>query len=766
MKRLFILFLLFALHSHRVPAQHSFAKWTIHFSYFSTDMVEESPQKVYAVAEGALFSYGKEDRSIETYDKKNGLSDCEIRFIRYNKQTKSLLIIYRNGHIDLLKENGIVNIPDLYTNTSIRNKEVNAVFIHNEYAYISTAFGIIALDMNREEIPETYHLSVNTTSCCIIGQSIYAATADGILQGEMTDNLLDRNNWKTYALSTSLFDTKAVNDLFVFDGTLCFFVKNRGIYYMNNQTATTLLSNNTLSAVKLTNDRLIAIAPSRFYLFPNIKDYDLVTDISINDISSYTNDTYWIAEGSNGLKQIAKGSTGAYGTITESILLNGPRINSPYKMICTPSKLYVIAGGKTASGVRFGLSGMLMMYDYEKWTFIDHTPAMEAFGMQIRDYLSIAIHPDDPENLFISSFGEGVVEFKNNLPVQLYNYKNSALQTILKDNLHYHFIDGLCYDKQGNLWMTNSEVSHAIKVLDKEGQWHSLFVESLDTKYTINDILITADNYKWINIPRVTSGIAILDDKGTLDDPDDTSVFYNSFKDTDGNDFSSTGYTCMAEDKNNYVWVGTNRGPVCFMNPSRAFDTSNFRCSRIKLTNDEGSLYYFLDNVRITCITVDSGNRKWIGTESNGVYVLNESNDGIVYEFNTTNSPLLSDHIYSIATNNQTGEVFIGTDKGLVSYKGDATEGKPDFSDVYVFPNPVRPEFDEHVTITGLMDNTQVKITDLNGNIIYQTKSTGGQVTWNVRNRSGNRVASGVYLVLGATENSSESVVTKIAVVN
>ncbi|MDR1879498.1 MAG: T9SS type A sorting domain-containing protein [Tannerellaceae bacterium] len=766
MKRLFILSLLFALHSHSLPAQRAFEKWNIHLSYFSTDMVEESPQKVYAVAGGALFSYGKEDASIDTFDKKKGLSDSDIRFIRYNKQTKSLLIIYSNGNIDLLKDDGIVNIPDIYLNTSIRNKEVNAVLIHDEYAYLSTAFGIVALDMNREEIPETYQLAVNTSSCCVVGQTIYAATGDGILQGEMTDNLLDRNNWKAYPLSASLFDPRAVNDLFLFDGNLCFFVKNRGIYYMNAQTPATLLANNTLTSVKLANDRLAAIAPSRFYLFPNIKTYDLVTDISINDISSYTNDAYWIAGGSDGLKQIAKESAGSYGTITESILLNGPRINSPYKMICTPSKLYVIAGGKTLGGVRFGLPGILMMYDYQKWTFIDHTPAQEMFGMQIRDYLSVAIRPDDPDNLFISSFGEGVVEFKDNLPVQLYNYKNSALQTIIKDNLHYHFIDGLCFDRQGNLWMTNSEVSHAIKVLDREGQWHSLFVESLDTKFTINDILITADNYKWINIPRVTAGIAILDDKGTLDDTDDTSVFYGSFKDTDGNDFLSTGYTCMAEDKSGYVWVGTIKGPICFMNPSRAFDPAGFICSRIKLTNDEGSLYYFLDNVRVTCITVDSGNRKWIGTESNGVYVLNESNDEIVYEFNTANSPLLSDHIYAIATNNQTGEVFIGTDKGLVSYQGDATEGKPDFSDVYVFPNPVRPEFDEHVTITGLMDNTQVKITDLNGNLIYQAKSIGGQVTWNVRNRSGNRVASGVYLVLGATENSSESVVTKIAVVN
>ena len=162
---------------------------------------------------------------------------------------------------------------------------------------------------------------------------------------------------------------------------------------------------------------------------------------------------------------------------------------------------------------------------------------------------------------------------------------------------------------------------------------------------------------------------------------------------------------------------------------------------------------------------VDNGNRKWIGTDGSGVYVLSEDNQEIVHQFNTSNSPLLSDKIYSIEINENTGEVFIGSDKGLVSYKGEATKGKDDYSDVYAYPNPVRPEHRDKVTITGLMDNSIVKITDLNGNLVYQTKSLGGQAIWNCRNTKGVRVASGVYLVLSATEDSKESIVTKIAVI-
>ncbi len=315
--------------------------------------------------------------------------------------------------------------------------------------------------------------------------------------------------------------------------------------------------------------------------------------------------------------------------------------------------------------------------------------------------------------------------------------------------------------------MTNSEVNHAIKILDKEGNWHSLSVESLNNKYTVNDILVTSNNDKWVNIARPTDQICItvIANSSSLDEA--TSHKFTSFIDTDGNDYSPNSYNCMAEDKNGYVWVGTSKGPIYFTNPKLASSDnhSSIRCTRVKLSDEDGTLYYFLDNIMITTIKVDDGNRKWIGTQSDGVYVLSEDNQEVVHQFNTSNSPLPSDEIYSIEINKNTGEVFIGTNKGLVSYKGEATEGKSDYSEVSAYPNPVRPEYMDKVTITGLMDNSNVKITDIRGNLIYQTKSLGGQATWNCRNKSGNRVATGTYLVLSATENAKESVVTKIAVV-
>ena len=330
----------------------------------------------------------------------------------------------------------------------------------------------------------------------------------------------------------------------------------------------------------------------------------------------------------------------------------------------------------------------------------------------------------------------------------------------------FMLVPGLAFDKNGNLWMTSSEVNHAVLVLDKAGAWHRLDIEQLRGVYTINDILITSTNDKWIYVPRNTPKLVMIPNSESLDEV--SSYEFTTLIDTDGKELTPSNYTCVAEDKDGYIWVGTNRGAVYFTKPriSSAEDKAATRCTRVKYTNEEtGNLAYFLDNVVVTTLKVDAGNRKWIGTKGNGVYVLDNDNETIVYQFNTTNSPLLSDNIYDIEINDKTGEVFIGTDKGLNSYQGEASEGKSDYSEIYAYPNPVRPEHMDKVTIVGLMDNSNVKITDLNGNIIYQTKSLGGQAIWNCRNASGSRVATGVYLVLASTEEASESVVTKIIVV-
>lgn len=768
--------ILFSFFSFTVlAANFNTTGWKTYLSYNNTNSVEESNDQVFVVAEGSLYTYGKDDNSIKQYYKGNGLNDNTISLIRYNKQTKSLLIIYDNSNIDILEGGVATNLPYLSTSTSIRDKQINSVLVNDEYAYLSTAFGIVVVNMAKKEITDTYKLSLNITSCAIQNGNIYASTTNkaevssGIIYASLKENLLDKANWKPYGLS-NLSDSHTISAIASFKNTLFYLVSQQGIFYENNGELSRIINSSTLKYMKVIGEKLACIDNSRVFIVSDTQKFDQI-NLSINDISTYQTDKYWIAEGSKGLRSIQRKGSNSFEALNEPIILDGPYSNSAFDIVCKNDKVYMIIGGKDLlNGKRFDKGGYILTYDYDKWSFIDPKEAQKKLDLprNPRDYTSIAVTTDDSndEIVYASSMGDGVIQYKNGTPVQSYNEKNAFKETAGGYGSGYCYIDGLAFDKNGNLWMTSSEVNHAVLVLDKAGAWHRLDIEQLRGVYTINDILITSTNDKWIYVPRNTPKLVMIPNSESLDEV--SSYEFTTLIDTDGKELTPSNYTCVAEDKDGYIWVGTNRGAVYFTKPriSSAEDKAATRCTRVKYTNEEtGNLAYFLDNVVVTTLKVDAGNRKWIGTKGNGVYVLDNDNETIVYQFNTTNSPLLSDNIYDIEINDKTGEVFIGTDKGLNSYQGEASEGKSDYSEIYAYPNPVRPEHMDKVTIVGLMDNSNVKITDLNGNIIYQTKSLGGQAIWNCRNANGSRVATGVYLVLASTEEASESVVTKIIVV-
>ena len=768
--------ILFSFFSFTVlAANFNTTGWKTYLSYNNTNSVEESNDQVFVVAEGSLYTYGKEDNSIKQYYKGNGLNDNTISLIRYNKQTKSLLIIYDNSNIDILEGGVATNLPYLSTSTSIRDKQINSVLVNDEYAYLSTAFGIVVVNMAKKEIKDTYKLSLNITSCAIQNGNIYASTTNkaevssGIIYASLKENLLDKANWKPYGLS-NLSDSHTISAIAAFKNTLFYLVSQQGIFYENNGELSRIINSSTLKYMKVIGEKLACIDNSRVFIVSDTQKFDQI-NLSINDISTYQTDKYWIAEGSKGLRSIQRKGSNSFEALNEPIILDGPYSNSAFDIVCKNDKVYMIIGGKDLlNGKRFDKGGYILTYDYDKWSFIDPKESQKKLNLprNPRDYTSIAVTTDDSndEIVYASSMGDGVIQYKNGTPVQSYNEKNAFKETAGGYGSGYCYIDGLAFDKNGNLWMTSSEVNHAVLVLDKAGAWHRLDIEQLRGVYTINDILITSTNDKWIYVPRNTPKLVMIPNSESLDEV--SSYEFTTLIDTDGKELTPSNYTCVAEDKDGYIWVGTNRGAVYFTKPriSSAEDKAATRCTRVKYTNEEtGNLAYFLDNVVVTTLKVDAGNRKWIGTKGNGVYVLDNDNETIVYQFNTNNSPLLSDNIYDIEINDKTGEVFIGTDKGLNSYQGEASEGKSDYSEIYAYPNPVRPEHMDKVTIVGLMDNSNVKITDLNGNIIYQTKSLGGQAIWNCRNANGSRVATGVYLVLASTEEASESVVTKIIVV-
>ena len=770
---LFFLWVLLVSSFQYVGAQGT-GTWTSYLSYYNTTLVAEGDNSVYAVANGSLYSYGKEDQSLKFYSRENGLNDNDITAIGYNQDVDKLLVVYSNGNMDLMSESGTYNLPYLQTTTNIQDKTLNSLYFYNEYAYLSLNSAIVVVNMSKNEIMDTYRLNKTIYSVAIMGDQIYAATDEGMLIASTSANLLDSSNWSELSITTDKFDTDAISKLEVFQDKLCLFIEGKGVYYLDaSNTPQNLCLSSSLTGMTLQGDRLLAYTASSTYIYTSLTEWTQVATGTTYDIASQnSSNTYWVAAGADGLlgMELNDGemTLSVYGLIA---LEDSPKWNYCDFMTFQQGKLWVAGGGRWTD--RDNRPATLASYADGQWTNLDEDALAEEANTSVADMTSVAVDPSDPTHYFASTWGEGVFEFKDGEFVTQYNRSNSTLEASTTWNAnHYIRVDGLCYDDDGNLWMTNTAPSSCINVLKADGTWTALQSSDYNVlydQYLVDKILITSDGYKWVNIPREDVCIVVFDDNGTIDDTsDDTVNKFSSFNlnSSSGETISVSGYFCMAEDKNGDIWIGTDRGPIICPVPERAITSpSSIYCTRIVRSLEDDISTYFLYNTKVTAIAVDGGNRKWIGTEGSGVFLVSEDGSETIESYTTEDSPLPSDNIVSIAINPETGEVFFGTENGIVSYVSDASEGKEDYSEVYAYPNPVRPEYADQVTITGLMEDSNVKITDVNGNIIYQATSNGGTLTWNCHNRKGRRVASGVYLVLASTPEGKESVVTKIMVI-
>jgi hypothetical protein len=318
-------------------------------------------------------------------------------------------------------------------------------------------------------------------------------------------------------------------------------------------------------------------------------------------------------------------------------------------------------------------------------------------------------------------------------------------------------------DNDKNLWISGTEVPGTLKALKPDNEGWIVNPATIDVQ-TAGDLIVTRSGHKWVILPR-GNGLFILDDNDTPDYYDDDLFKQMYVTDPDGKVISFV--YCLAEDHDGNIWAGTDQGPLIYYNPDKVFE-EEIKAYRIKIPRNDGSgladLVLFTES--INSIAVDGANRKWLGTASSGAYLLSSDGTRRLRNYNEQNSPILSNTIASVAVDNETGDVWFVTSKGIISVRGDATEGREEYSDIYSFPNPVREDYEGNVTVTGLMKDTQIRITDISGNLVYETVSDGGQATWDLKTYNGRRVATGVYLVFCASSDGSQAAVTKILVIN
>lgn len=682
-------------------------QWNAYLAYHDITDIEPAGQLIYVLSSNDLFSYNVNDKSVYAYNKTNSISDTEINYIAWNSTAKKLIIIYSNYNIDLLDNNfNVENISDYYSKAMTDNKTVNNVTINGNNAYISTGFGIIKLNMRDAEISETYNLGKNVTDCSVSGNIISAKTSDGIYQGNTIHNLVDPNNWTLTTQSVTFSDA---NDI----------------------------------TVSTTNGYTEYIA------------YDA------------TNKCYWSNQKNGCLQGWTKSDRGERTIIASEINADGPKYNYFGFMKFTQGNLYSCGGGWSYTNDRYR-PGALQQYDGNKWIKYEDDIKTKTKSEYI-DLMCLDVHPNNA-NIVYACGRTGLYEFNDGKFVKYYNKDNSPLFSLLNTN-NYLMTFSCIFDRNNNLWCFNSgvnkenEVNAAHKLFNNT--WTSYHNDNLTEgnkntlRNMLNPILDHESNIWFVNNHWGYPALC------TFKPTNIESKIYSSFVNQDGITISPTSVYCTAEDKNYNIWICTNLGPLYISYTSIKNDDLTFQQYKVPRNDGTNLADYLLSGIDISCMAVDAANRKWFGTNGNGVYLISADNNTEEQHFLASNSYLLSDNVESIAINEQSGEVFFGTDKGLCSYMSDATITNEEMSkdNVWAYPNPVRPEYNGLITITGLSYNADVKICTSNGVLVNEGRSTGGSYIWNGCDKDGKRVASGVYMVQTAKSDGSKGTVCKIAIV-
>lgn len=746
--------------------------WREHLPYSQGISVAESSEKVYCATEYSVFSYNKTDNSLEYLSPVTGLSDVGVRDIAFHEPTNTLIVAYQNANIDLVKSSGrVINVSDIYRKSITGNKTINAITLKGDFAYLACGFGIVVLDMQKQEIKDTYIIGpqatfINVYDIALNDTAIFAATEAGLFVASdyQNVNLLDFRSWQ---MDTSMLKPdEKYTEVALFDD-MVFVINDHDahasdtIYYRKSGIwdyfDTTQVKN--FFGIRTYDDEMMIISggdvdffDASLNMFRRVFTY---VDGSPNprDVIRGQDNTVWIADNNKGLVK----SEGEWRY--EIITPEGPQFINSVAMDYADDKIWVATGGTDVSwGNLYNTYGVARFSEDDGWRsfYYANTAAFDT----IFDIMDVAVDPYDSDHLFAASWGRGLVEMDNGSVKNVYTDQNSTIEP--RPQYRFMGLAGLAFDDERNLWVTNSFVNNGLSMRSADGTWRSFDLRPAASNRELGDLVIDDYGQKWIVLPR-SGGIAVFNDNGTLDNTGDDDIKRLTTSVGQGA-LPSNEVVCLAKDKDGEIWVGTDEGVAVFYTPGNVFSGQNFDAQQIFIPRNDGTNTgtFLLETETVTEIYVDGANRKWIGTTKAGLYLMSPEGTEQIHHFTTDNSPLLSDNITSITMNEETGELFVGTDKGIISFRTEATAGAKEHSDVYAYPNPVPPNYNGKIAVKGLVTDANVKITDVSGNLIYQTIAKGGQAIWNGKNFHGEKAHSGVYLVFSSNEDGEETFVAKI----
>ena len=751
-----------------IPVGH----WRHHLPNNTIIAIAETPGQIVGATVYGLVVYNKVDNSVEKINKVQGLTDFGISSLAYDGDHDLMLVGYANGNLDLIKGSQFINVPDIRQSSIMGSKSINNILIRDGRAFLSCGFGIVEFDLATFLIRDTYFIGplgsqVEVYDLAHSGTHFYAATNAGLLSAPAQGvNLADFQNWQK--IQVSGLSNEEVNMVAWFNGSIFANVSRSPddiLYrYDGAQWQAFIPGSEPYSGARrklrvsggklmVSNDQHVDIFNAELELEERIDNY-FEGMVRALDLLFDQDGSLWLGDIYDGLIQRVS-PTGFL-----RIILPGPATPNAFGLAIVGNRLWVAPGAITSGGGNTWNTNGVFMFDEGKWTWFNliNFPVMD----QVWDIIRIAVDPGNPQKIYAASWTEGLLELTPEGPIALWDDSNSTL--LRRDGVEdYIRLGGVAIDKGGNVWVTNSHTLRPIAVKKENNEWLSFSSQGLvSPTQMVGKLVIDHSGQKWAALPN-GGGIYVLKENN-MDSDNDFEA--RKLTTTDGSGgLPTNNVISLAVDHDGYVWVGTDEGVAVFYAPQRVFTGDPINAQQI-IVEQDGFAGILFETETINSIAVDGSNKKWFGTTRSGAFLLSSDGRETVFHFTAENSPLPSNNVLDIAINGQNGEVFFATDKGIASFRGLATEAPPVHTDVYAFPNPVRPGYSGYISIKGLVKNAVVKITDINGNLVHETISEGGQAVWNGQDLFGRRPSTGVYLVFSTNEDGSDTLVTKILFVN
>ncbi len=460
----------------------------------------------------------------------------------------------------------------------------------------------------------------------------------------------------------------------------------------------------------------------------------------------------WVADNDNGLWGISTNLNGSAYTF------NGPASPMVAAMDISGRQVWAVPGGRTPSFTSIFRVPQFYTLADNTWNSYNstNTPGIS----NVRDILCVAANPNDANHAFMGSWGQGVIEFDNGELKEIYTPNNSSLQYFEGYGEGYCRIGGLAFDANNNLWVTNSSAPNVLSMRKPTGEWKSYNLGSLGTAIDVGGLVIDKENQKWLQLRDLA--LFVYNDNNTPDNPADDNM--KKLTSSAGNGaLPGAGIASMAVDRDGQLWLGTDQGVAVIYSPGNVFSGGSYDAQRI-MVEEEGYLHPLLETEAITAIAVNGNNEKWLGTDKAGVFLMSADGTKELLHFTEANSPLLSNTIQSIKIANN-GEVYFATSLGIVSYKDYKVESPATLDSLLIYPNPVRPGYKGPIFISNLVAESNVKITDVTGALVWEIQAEGGQVIWDGNNLEGRRVNTGVYLVFVTNPDGTMKKAAKVVFV-